>query len=97
MHDRRKSVVAGHLRPALSAGLACVLLAAATLAQAGKVTPPPLPPGSHLVRVQPGMDKLEQQRQIRAHHHKGHLRKNLARDDSVSGNDSNQSAQGNTK
>ena len=79
------SVSAGHFRPALSAGLACVLLAAATLAQA-KVVPPPLTPGYALVRVEPGMDKEERKREDRAHHHKGHNKKDITKDDSEPGN-----------
>ncbi len=97
MRSSTESVKAGHLRPVLSAGLACVLLAAATLAHAAKVKPPPLPPGSHLVRVQPGMDKQEQQRQTRAHHHKGHFKKDLHKDDSASGNNGNQANKGSAK
>lgn len=45
----------GAMRPALTLGLACCLAAMATLAQA-KVQPPPLPPGSSMVRVQGGMN-----------------------------------------
>lgn len=91
MKSSTESVQAGHLRPALSAGLACALLAVATLAQAGKVTPPPLPTGSDLVRVTPGMNKEEQNREDRAHHHKGHFRKDITKDDSVPGNSGNSS------
>lgn len=97
MKSSTQSVAAGHLRPVLSAGLACVLVAAATLAHATKVKPPPLPPGSHLVRVQPGMDKQEQQREARAHHHKGHFKKDIHKDDSESGNNGNQNPKGSTK
>ena len=89
MKSNAAAVKTGHLRPVLSAGLACALLAVATLAQAGKVTPPPLPPGSALVRVAPGMNKQEQDREDRAHHHKGHFKKDLGKDDSVSGNNGN--------
>ena len=73
---------AGHQRPALNAALAFVMLGAATLAQAGTVIPPPLPPGSAVVKVEPGMDKEERKREDRAHHHKGHFKKDITRDDS---------------
>ena len=82
MQRSTESVGAGFLRPALGTGLACVLFAAATLAHAGNVTPPPLPAGSALVKVEPGMDKKERDREDRAHHHKGHNKKDITRDDS---------------
>jgi len=69
---------AGHLRPAFLAG---ALFATAMLANAA-VTPPPLPPGSNLVKVEPGMTKAEQKREERAHHHKGHVKKDVSKDDS---------------
>ena len=79
---------AGQARPAFHAALAAVMFGAATLAQAGTVVPPPLPPGSAMVKIEPGMNKEERQRQDRAHHHKGHFKKDLTRDDSVGkGND----------
>ena len=81
MKSSIESIGAGRLRPALSAGLACFLLAAATLSHA-KVVPPPLPPGSAMVRVEPGMDKEERKREDRAHHHKGHFKKDINKDDS---------------
>lgn len=81
MKSSIESVSAGDLRLTLSAGLACVLLTAATLAQA-KVVPPPLPPGSAMVRVEPGMNKEERMREDRAHHHKGHFKKDISKDDS---------------
>ena len=73
---------AGQQRPALNAALAIVMLGAATLAQAGTVIPPPLPPGSAMIKVEPGMDKEERKRQDRAHKHKGHFKKDITRDDS---------------
>ncbi|MFC5495965.1 hypothetical protein ACFPOE_00320 [Caenimonas terrae] len=94
MKSATESIRAGHLRPALSAGLACVLLVASACAQAGKVTPPPLPPGSALVKVQPGMDKQEQMREDRAHHNKN-VKKDPTKDDSVSGNNGNGNGKGN--
>jgi len=72
---------AGHLRPAFGIGLASVLFASAMLAQAA-VTPPPLPPGSAMVKVAPGMSKEEEKREDRAHHHKGHVKKDITKDDS---------------
>ena len=83
-----QTVIAGHWRPAFHTALAVVMLGAATLAQAGTVIPPPLPPGSAMVKVEPGMNKEERERQNRAHHHKGHYKKNITLDDSVGkGND----------
>jgi hypothetical protein len=62
--------------------LAALLLpAAAALAQPVKA--PPLPPGSNLVRVEPGLNPEEKKRHVRAHHHKGHVKKDMTRDDSV--------------
>lgn len=63
---------------------ACVLAAcsgAAAVAQA--VTPPPLPPGSNLVRPEAGLQEPERKRHVRAHHHKMHHKKDYTRDDSV--------------
>jgi hypothetical protein len=54
------------------------------LAQA-QVAPPALPPGSELVRPQPGMSEPEAKRAMRAHHHKMHHGKDVTRDDSVLG------------
>ncbi len=73
------------MRPAFALGLACAIAAIGTLAQA-KVQPPPLPPGSSMVRVQGGMNDDEVRREKRAHHHKGHVRKDIHRDDSQPGN-----------
>jgi hypothetical protein len=84
-----KSAGSGQLRVALGAGLACVLLTAASLAQAGKVVPPPLPPGSNLVRLQGGMNDEEAKRQDRAHHHKGQNKKDVTVDDSDPANKGN--------
>ena len=68
------------VRLAAVAALACS--AGATLAQ---VTPPPLPPGSHLVRPDAGLHEEERKRHVRAHHHKMHHKKDYTRDDSVAG------------
>jgi hypothetical protein len=59
----------------------------ATAAQAQAVTPPPLPPGSNLVRLDPGMSEVERKRHVRAHHHKMHHGKDMTRDDSVHGHE----------
>jgi hypothetical protein len=88
------SFSAGHWRPAFSIGLAGALLACAAIAQA-KVTPPPLPPGSALVKVEPGMSKEERKREDRAHHHKGHVKKDITKDDSAPGNNGNGNGNGN--
>jgi hypothetical protein len=74
------------LTPFRTALLAAACLAG--LAQAQSVTPPPLPPGSHLVRPEPGMDESERKRHVRAHHHKFHHKKDVTRDDSVHGHES---------
>ena len=81
MQTRIESVLVRSLRPAFNIGLACALTAFATLAQA-KVQPPPLPPGSSMVRVQGGMNDDEVKREKRAHHHKGHFKKDIDKDDS---------------
>jgi hypothetical protein len=77
--------------------LASVLLAAA-VAQA-RVQPPPLPPGSDRARPQAGLNEDERKRYVRAHHHKGHVKKDVTRDDSVpdTGNSAGSNAGGNDK
>jgi hypothetical protein len=67
------------------------LLAAACLAgvaHAQTVTPPPLPPGSNLVRPEPGLNDEERKRHVRAHHHKFQHKKDFTRDDSIHGHES---------
>jgi hypothetical protein len=71
------------LRHALCAA-ACI----AGLAQAQTVAPPPLPIGSNLVRVEPGMNEPERKRATRAHHHKFQHNKDYTRDDSIYGHES---------
>lgn len=71
------------LRLALATALACS--AAATLAQT--VTPPPLTPGSHLVRPEAGLNEEEKKRYVRAHHHKMHHKKDFTKDDSLHGHE----------
>ena len=61
---------------------------AAAVSVAQTVTPPPLPPGSNLVRVEPGMNEAERKRHVRAHHHKMHHKKDYTRDDSIHGHES---------
>lgn len=62
-------------RHGLRAGLAAVMLLFSVAASAGRVVPPPLPPGSHLIKVQLGESPVEKQRAERAHKH-GQLRGN---------------------
>jgi hypothetical protein len=57
----------------------------AAVAVAQTVTPPPLPPGSNMVRPEPGLNEDEKKRYVRAHHHKQHHRKDVTKDDSVQG------------
>jgi hypothetical protein len=64
----------------LAACLAAFCAAAAAQAQ---VTPPPLPPGSNLVRPDPGMNEPERKRAVRAHHNKFHHGRDYTRDDSI--------------
>ena len=61
-------------------GCAAVLLCGSALAT---VTPPPLPPGSSMVKVQGGLNIVEQKRQERAHHHKLHVKKDITHDDTL--------------
>ena len=71
----------------LVVGAAVGITATATLSQA-QVKPPPLPPGSAQTRVEAGLDPQEAARQLRAHHHKFHHRKDITRDDTVHGDPS---------
>ena len=74
----------GRKVPVLAISVAC-LLASIGIQASAQVKAPPLPPGSHMVRIQVGMNDDEIKREKRAHHHKGHHRKNLDHDDSVKG------------
>ena len=58
----------------------------AAVALAQTVTPPPLPPGSNLVRPGAGLNEDEKKRYVRAHHHKMQVKKDYTKDDSVPGN-----------
>lgn len=60
--------------------LGCTLGA---MAQAQTVNAPALPPGSHMVKIKPGMSQAEEKRSERAHHHKFHNKKDVTRDDTV--------------
>ncbi|MDB5857354.1 MAG: hypothetical protein JWQ76_1043 [Ramlibacter sp.] len=66
----------------LAACLAFAWSASVAVAQS-VVTPPPLPPGSNLVRPDPGMNEPERKRAIRAHHNKFHHGRDYTRDDSI--------------
>ncbi|MCG2592768.1 hypothetical protein LZ009_08225 [Ramlibacter sp. XY19] len=63
--------------------VACAALAWSATAALAQVTPPPLPPGSNLVRPEPGMNEPERKRAIRAHHNKFHHGRDYTRDDSI--------------
>ena len=66
--------------------LACVLALAAGAAQAQqRVKAPPQPLGSDKVRGAPGQNPDQAKRSVRAHHHKGHVKKDVTRDDTVPG------------
>lgn len=83
----------------LRAGVsAAVLLLWGFSAQAGKVTPPPLPPGSQMVTVEAGMTPAEEKRNERAHKNKSRYKKNYLVDDSVSSpGNSDSNGNGNAK
>ncbi len=87
MNRPPEHIGSGRATTLAGAALACLLAAAATQAGAEGVKPPPLPPGSNQVKVQGGMDDNEIKREIRAHHHKGHNKKDITRDDSDGKND----------
>ena len=78
-------------RPVLAVALACVLATAGLQAlAAGSVKAPPLPPGSSMVRIQSGMNDDEKAREVRAHHNKTHVKKDLSKDDSIGHGHDNQ-------
>ena len=68
-----RSRIVPHVLGALGAALA-------TAAGAQAVRPPPLTPGSELVRIEPGMSKPEREQQVRAHLHRHHVRRDPAID-----------------
>lgn len=61
------------------------------LAQASSVVPPPLPIGSNMVRQNVGMNQDEVKRSQRAHHHNKHHKKDVTRDDTLDGDQQDQS------
>jgi hypothetical protein len=66
--------------------------------QASTVVPPPLPTGSHMVRQHAGVNNEEARRAKRAHHHKGHFKKDVTRDDTIDDvSEENSTKQGNGK
>lgn len=77
------------LRQSVSVAVAFLLAAASIPVLAQQVKAPPLPAGSALVKVQGGMNPDEHQREARAHHHKGHVKKDLDKDDSLPANNGN--------
>lgn len=81
MKQRNQSAGVPRTVPVLAVALACVL-ATAGMQAAAAVKPPPLPPGSSMVRIQGGLNPDEVKRHQRAHHNKTHHRKDLSRDDS---------------
>lgn len=68
-------------KPSVRSAALLALLAGAALAHAGTVQAPPRPPGSQLVRVDPGANPEERRRNVRAHNH-GHQKRDPKRDDS---------------
>ena len=69
-----------HYRFRVVTGCVAALLCSSALAA---VTPPPLPPGSSMVKVQGGLNDVERKRQERAHHHKLHFKKDVTHDDTL--------------
>jgi hypothetical protein len=53
--------------------------------QLARQFPPPLPTGSQMVRQHAGMSPDEVERNKRAHHHNGHHKKDVTRDDTIDG------------
>jgi hypothetical protein len=75
----------GARRLALGGALALAALLCATQGALAQIKPPPLPPGSAMVRIESGMDSGESARQLRAHHHKFHYGKDYTRDETMYG------------
>jgi hypothetical protein len=63
--------------------IVCALGSCFSVAQAQSVTPPPLPPGSNMVKKHVGMHPEEVKRSQRAHHHSKHHKKDVSRDDTL--------------
>ena len=55
------------------------------ITQASTVVPPPLPTGSYMVRQNAGMNQDEVKRSQRAHHHNRHHKKDVTKDDTMTG------------
>ena len=70
-------------RQATRALLALALLTWANWTLASNVMPPPLPPGASQIRMDVGASPVERKRNERAHHHKGHFKKDFTRDDTL--------------
>lgn len=70
-------------RQATRALLALALLTWANWTLASNVMPPPLPPGASQIRMDAGAAPEERKRSERAHHHKGHFKKDFTRDDTL--------------
>jgi hypothetical protein len=70
----------------IKAVAAATLVATSALHAQAQVKAPPLPAGSEMAQVQGGMNPEEIKREKRAHHHKGHVKKDVTRDDSDNGN-----------
>jgi hypothetical protein len=69
-----------------------------SITQASTVIPPPLPTGSNMVRQHAGVNHEETGRTKRAHHHKGHFKKDYTRDDTIDDvPEENSTKQGNGK
>jgi hypothetical protein len=89
MNRLSDSSVARPRRLRMSLGLLLAVCALQAPAQS-VVKPPPLPPGSSMVKIQGGMNEQETRREVRAHHHKFHHKKDYTRDDSMYGDPSQQ-------
>jgi len=96
MKQRSQSAGVSRTVPVLAGALASVL-ATAEMKAAAAVKPPPLPPGSSMVRIQGGLNPDEVKRHKRAHHNKTHHRKDLTRDDSEDRGRGNGNDNGNGK
>lgn len=72
-------------RASVPAFAIATLLATAGMQAQAAVKAPPLPAGSEVAQVQGGMNPEEMKREKRAHHHKGHVKKDFTKDDSGPG------------
>ena len=83
--------------PIVRLATAAALSWSAAMALAQTVTPPPLPPGSNLVRPTAGLNADEKKRYVRAHHHKMQNGRDYTKDDSVAGAGAGASGMGSTQ